>query len=46
MFKYMPIGFRIFNKKNDNLKEVAKINSLGFRSEEFTEKKDKVVEDA
>ena len=40
MFEYMPIGFRIFNKKNKSLDGIAKINSLGFRTEEFVEKKE------
>lgn len=38
MFKYIPIGFRVFNKRNKLLEKHAKINSLGFRTYEFEDK--------
>tara|TARA_Y100000590_G_scaffold436422_1_gene556961 strand:+ start:4138 stop:5352 length:1215 start_codon:yes stop_codon:yes gene_type:complete len=41
MFNYdFTIGYRLINSKNKLSEKFAKINSLGFRSEEFEEKKD------
>ena len=40
MFNYdFTIGYRLINSKNKLSEKFAKINSLGFRSEEFEEKK-------
>ncbi len=41
IFNYdLTIGYRLFNSENKLSKKLFKINSLGFRSEEFEEKKD------
>ena len=39
MFKYLPIGLRIFNDDNKLLGNSVKNNSLGFRTHEFSKKK-------
>ena len=39
MFKYLPIGLRLFNDENKLLENSVKNNSLGFRTHEFSEKK-------
>ena len=40
MFKYLPIGIRFFNDENTFLRNCAKNNSVGFRTYEFTKKKE------
>ena len=40
MFKYLTIGIRFFNDENTFLKNCAKNNSVGFRTYEFTKKKE------
>ncbi len=41
LFNYdLTIGYRLINSENKLSKKLFKINSLGFRSEEFEEKKD------
>ena len=41
MFKYLPIGLRLFNDNNKLLGNSVKNNSLGFRTHEFSKKKRK-----
>ena len=40
MFKYLPIGIRFFNHDNHHLKDKVLNNSHGFRTYEFSKKKD------
>ena len=40
MFKYIPVGLRIFNDNNRLLGEIAKNNSRGFRTHEFSKKRE------
>ena len=40
MFKYIPVGIRIFNDNNRLLGEIVKNNSRGFRTHEFSKKRE------
>ena len=40
MFEYLPIGLRFFNQDNHLLDNHVKNNSFGFRTHEFTKKKE------
>jgi len=40
IFKYLPIGIRFFNENNEILNNYVKNNSMGFRTYEFTKKKE------